>query len=438
VPVLSAALLALAVWVSNEWSHRDARALQASLADRTAARVTTNTLLRRLVDAEAAQRGYLLTARSDYLEPYRNADADVLAGLERVRAHFAVDPAAAPLLDALTRGAREKLAELAATIALHDAGDHAGWQALLVSDRGRLAMDGVRTAAEQLLVAEDRRIAEERAVVNRLLERDRLITHTMALLALCGVIFFVRKNRALQRAQSAHAGDLREQRDRLEQAVAGRTEELRELTAHLQDVREVERGQYARLLHDDLGALLTTAKLDLARLRHALPELPAEAQVRLAHLGAAIDQGVALKRQIIEALSPSALHNLGLRAALEILASEFRQRSRVQLRLDVEDLTLPEAPRIAVYRMVQECLDNVLRHASARTADVVVRRAAAQLLVQVRDSGTGFDPARSDATRHGLRNLRHRIEALGGRLFVISAPGHGTEVEARLPLPAAA
>jgi signal transduction histidine kinase len=200
-------------------------------------------------------------------------------------------------------------------------------------------------------------------------------------------------------------------------------------------VREVERGQFARQLHDDLGALLTAAKLDLTRLRHALPSLPPEAQERLAHLNAAIDQGVALKRQIIEALSPSALHNLGLRTALEILASEFRQRSKVDVTLDVEDLPLAESPRIAVFRMVQECLDNVRRHAAARTVNVVVRRAAEQLLVQVRDSGRGFDPAHSDATRHGLRDLRHRIEALGGRLFVISAPGRGTEVEARLPLP---
>jgi signal transduction histidine kinase len=435
--VVLGTLLAAAMLLSNEWSHRDARALQSSLAERTAVRVTTQALLRRLVDAETAQRGYLLTGRSDYLEPYRDADADVMTGLERVRAHFADEPDTMSLLDTLTRGAKAKLSELSTTIALYDSGDHLGWKAVLVSDQGRLAMDSVRTAAEQLLAAEDRRIRDERAVVDSLLERDRLITHTMTLLALSGLIFFVRKNLALQRAQSAHAGDLRAQRDALELTVAGRTEELRELTAHLQEVREVERAKFARQLHDDLGALLTTAKLDLARLRHVLPALSEEAQQRLQHLAASIDQGVALKRQIIEELSPSALNHLGLRPALEILASEFRRRSGVAVTLDVEDLVLPESPRTTVYRMVQECLDNVRRHAAARTAAVVVRRTEAQLLVQVRDSGNGFDPLKTAAAHHGLRNLRHRIEALGGRLFVISAPGRGTEVEARLPLPAA-
>ena len=246
VPVALAALLALAMLLANEWSHRDARALQASLAERTAVRVTTQTLLRRLVDAETAQRGYLLTGRTDYLEPYRNADADVMTGLARVKAHFADEPDTAALLDALTRGAGDKLSELSTTIALYDGGDHPGWQAVLAGDQGRVAMDGVRSAAAQLLAAEDRRIDSERAVVNRLLERDRLITHTMTLLALCALIFFVRKNLALQRAQAAHASDLREQRDALERKVAARTEELRELTAHLQDVREVERAHFAR------------------------------------------------------------------------------------------------------------------------------------------------------------------------------------------------
>jgi signal transduction histidine kinase len=435
IPVTFALVLTLAMSLSNEWSHRDARKLQAGLAERTAGRVTTHTVLRRLVDAETAQRGYLLTGRDQYLGPYRNADADVTAGLAQLRAHFADDPSTQPLLETLARSARDKLAELAVTISMYDAGNHAGWSAVLASDRGQQLMSTARTAAEQLLVAEDRRIDEERTVVNGLLERDRLVTHAMSLLAMCGVIFFVRKNRALQDAQAAHASEVREQRDRLEHAVASRTAELRELTAHLQEVREVERSQFARQLHDDLGALLTAAKLDLTRLQHALPSLPPEAQERLAHLSTAIDQGVALKRQIIEELSPSALHNLGLRTALEILASEFRQRSAVDVTLEVEDLPLPESPRIAVFRMVQECLNNVRQHAAARTVNVVVRRAAEQLLVQVRDSGRGFDPTHSDATRHGLRNLRHRIEALGGRLFVISAPGRGTEVEARLPLP---
>jgi len=430
--------LAAAVFVSNEWSHRSARHAEASLIERMRVRIDTNTLLRRVVDAETAQRGYLLTGRPEYLAPYRNADADVLRGLAEVREHFAREPDSQAALDELTRHARGRLAELATTIAMYESGDHLGWKGILVSGQGRITMDALRASAQKLLDGQDRHIAAEQAVVYDALDRGRSAVHVTTLLALIWLIFFLRKNRALQHAQAAHAQDLQEQRDALERKVAQRTAELRELNAHLQDVREVERAKLARLLHDELGALLTAAKLDLARLRRALPDAPADVVARLQHLGGAIDEGVMLKRHVIEELSPSALHNLGLRAALEILVSEFRQRHHNSVALDVEDVALPESPSIAVYRLVQECLDNLQRHAAAAAARVIVRRAESQLLVQISDSGPGFDPAHVPATSHGLRKLRHRIEALGGQLFVISAPGRGTEVEARLPLAAPA
>jgi signal transduction histidine kinase len=438
VPGLLAMALATAVFVSNEWSSRAAMQSQASLAERSRVRTITETVLRRLVDAESAQRGYLLTGRPEYLEPYRNADADVLRGLAEIGQHFGGDADSRAAYDELTRHARHRLSELATTIAMYDAGDHLGWKGVLVSGQGRATMTAARNSAQALLDGENRRIEAAQAVVADVLERGRLAVHITTLLALIWLIFFLGKNRALQRTQAAHAQDLRQQRDALEQQVAARTEELRELNAHLQDVREVERAKLARLLHDDLGALLTAAKLDLARLRRALPEVSADVGLRLQHLGSTIDQGVALKRHVIEELSPSALHNLGLRAALEILVSEFRQRHCVSVTLDIEDVALPESPRIAVYRLVQECLENLQRHAAMAAARVIVRRTESQLLIQVSDSGPGFDPTRVPPSSHGLRKLRHRIEALGGRLFVISAPGRGTEVEARLPLPTTA
>ena len=399
-------------------------------------RIDTNTLLRRLVDAETAQRGYLLTGRTEYLDPYRNADADVLRGLAEVREHFGLDPASQIALDELTRHARGRLAELATTIGMYESGDHLGWKGILVSGQGRVTMNAVRSSAQKLLDGQDRHIKAEQTIVYDVLDRGRSAVHITTLLALIWLIFFLRKNRALQRAMAAHAQDLQEQRDALERKVELRTAELRELNAHLQDVREVERAKLARLLHDELGALLTAAKLDLARLRRALPTAPADVMARLQHMGDAIDQGVMLKRHVIEDLSPSALHNLGLRAALEILVSEFRRNHQADVALDVEDVALSDSPRIAVYRLVQECLDNLQRHAAAAAARVIVRRAESQLLVQISDSGPGFDPAQVSPTSHGLRKLRHRIEALGGHLFVISAPGRGTEVEARLPLTA--
>lgn len=437
-PIGLAVALAIAVLASNEWSHRAASQAQASVAERIRARVTTEMLLRRVVDAETAQRGYLLTGRAEYLEPYRNAEADIHRALAVVRAQHEREPAALATVDELTRHARGRLTELATTLALHDAGDHAGWQFVLVTGQGRATMQALRQAAGTLLESEDRRIEEERRVIDRMLDRGRLAVHATTLLALIWLIFFLRKNRALQRAQRDHAQDLKGQRDALEQQVLSRTEELRELNAHLQDIREVERGTLSRLLHDELGALLTAAKLDLTRLRRSLPPLSADSADRLQHLSSALDDGVALKRRIMEELSPSALHNLGLRPALEFLVSDFRQRSGVDVSIDVDDVILADAPRIVVYRLVQECLNNLEQHAAAPSARVVVHQVEQQLMVQVCDSGKGFDPAQVPPTRHGLRQLRHRIESLGGRMRVVSAPGQGTQIEARLPLGAAA
>jgi signal transduction histidine kinase len=435
-PLALAAVLACAVFATSEWAYLAARDALQGLNQRSTAIVTTQRVLRRLVDAEASQRGYLLTGRPAYLVPYRDADADVERGLSQIRGHYAGDPALSAKFDELSARAREKLSELSTTLAEYEAGRHEAWQAIMATDIGRERMEAAREAASVLVRSEAERIEHDRELVYRVLERGRLGVHVTTLLALIWLIFYLRKHSALQEAQRAHAQNLKEQRDALERVVKARTEELRTLNAHLQDVREIERSKLARLLHDELGALLTAAKLDIARLRRSMVDMPPDAAIRLAHLGSTIDDGVALKRRIIEELTPSALHTLGLKAALEILVAEFRQRTRIDVTLDCDEIGLTDSQRIAAYRLVQECLDNVERHAGARSAHVVVRQAESTVLMQVSDSGVGFDPQRVPESSHGLRTLRHRIEALGGRMFTVSAPGRGTEVEANLPLAA--
>ena len=120
------------------------------------------------------------------------------------------------------------------------------------------------------------------------------------------------------------------ERDRLEGEVAARTAQLKELAQHLQTMREDERSRLARELHDELGALLTAAKLDVARLKSRLgASATPDAAERLAHLNETLNGGIALKRRIIEDLRPSSLSNLGLVAALEILLREFAARSEI-------------------------------------------------------------------------------------------------------------
>lgn len=223
------------------------------------------------------------------------------------------------------------------------------------------------------------------------------------------------------------------ERQRLDAELAARAAQLSELARHLQRAREDERHRLARDLHDELGALLTSAKLDAARIRSRLAGAAPEAQERLAHLVATLDQIIALKRRIVEDLRPSALTHLGLVAALEILAGDFAAASGIEVHRLLAPVPLAATTELVVYRLVQEALTNIARHAQARQVWLTLGRHDGRIEVVVRDDGVGFDPASALAASYGLLGMRHRVEAEGGELTVSSAPGQGTRIEGRFP-----
>jgi signal transduction histidine kinase len=250
--------------------------------------------------------------------------------------------------------------------------------------------------------------------------------------ALTAFSLYLRQTTRLKLADELQQAALQQERDLLETQVRERTASLAQLATHLQQVREEERGHLARELHDELGALLTAAKLDVARLKPKLGGAP-DALRRLGHLTATLNSGIALKRRIIEDLRPSSLSNLGLSASLEILAREFSGGSGAEVTTSLEAVQLDEARQLTVYRLVQESLTNVGKYAEARQIDVALRNYGGQVEIEIRDDGRGFDPTRIKASTHGLAGMRHRVEAAGGRLAVASTPGKGTRISAVLP-----
>lgn len=427
--LLLAALAALGAVAVNEGAYRLAQQALGSLRERDSARHQTTRLLGWLADAESAQRGFLLTGRDEYLEPLRQAEQAVAAMLPGLRRHYAQGEWASTV-DELARRTDEKLSELKEIVALYRAGSHEAWQALTLTNIGKEKMDAVREASQSLLALESERIAVDRDAIERALLLGRLGVHGLTALALVWLILYLQRSAAQQALQREHARLLGEDRDRLDAEVLRRTAELTELARHLQTVREDERARLARELHDELGALLTAAKLDLARLRKgAAPELTE----RLKHLGGLIDEGIQLKRRIIEDLRPSALANLGLVAALEILIAEFGPRSGLLLQAELEPVALDEEGQLAVYRLVQEALTNVHRHAQAQRVSLRLSAQQAQVHLLLEDDGCGFDPSAQRSGSHGLVGMRYRIEALGGRLQIASAAGRGTRIEAWLP-----
>lgn len=220
----------------------------------------------------------------------------------------------------------------------------------------------------------------------------------------------------------------------LEAEVAERTTQLTELTYHLQMAREDERARLARDLHDELGALLTSAKLDAARIRARLAGGAPEALERLAHLTQTLDGVIALKRRITEDLRPSSLDHLGLVVALEILAREFTQASGVPVQLALQPVPLDADAELVAYRVAQEAVTNIGKYASAQQVWITLACGAGdEVELSVRDDGVGFDARSPQPSRYGLVGMRFRIEAERGRLQVQSAPGQGTTITMTLP-----
>ncbi|MDO9092236.1 MAG: CHASE3 domain-containing protein [Rubrivivax sp.] len=431
---LAAVLLVLII---NELAYHRASAALAVLDERVELRRDVQLLVRRISDAESGQRGFLLTGREEYLEPYERSLGSVRMLARNVAQGYAGDADAAPHLAAIVAAADAKMSEMETVLKLHREGRHETWQALLGTNIGKEQMDEVRSATDRLFALESSRIVAGRDGVADTLRISRLALNAMAVLGTLAMVLFLRQSRAFDKAQLRHAAELQTERDRLEREVELRTADLNELAHHLQSAREDERARLARELHDELGALLTAAKLDAARLKRSLGGPVTESEARLAHLSATVNQGIELKRRIIEDLRPSALATLGLAAALAILAREFAQRSEIAVDTELQELALDERSAIAVYRLVQESLTNIAKHAQARSVHIVLRQAGgapAGVEVEVRDDGVGFDPGAVRGSQHGLLGMRHRVQALHGRLQLDSSPGGGTRLLAWLPL----
>ena len=432
--LLLAALLALAVSVVNESAYLDASQTITGLSQRGLAEQQIQNLLRRLIDAETAQRGYLLTGRKEYLAPYAQSVKDVDEALAWLRPYYAADKRTAQVLDEVAKRSHEKLSEVTTSIELYDAGRTDAWRGLLLTDIGREKMEAIRTLSQSLVEIESERVAQDRQALFQTLQLARMGVHLLALAGLSALFLFLRQSAKVATLEREAATALQAERDRLEADVVRRTADLTELARRLQTAREDERARLARELHDELGALLTAAKLDSARLKRSLQQITPEVETRLAHLNSTINDGIGLKRRIIEDLRPSSLSNLGLAAALEIQAREFSERSEIAVATEVEPLELAEGGPITAYRLVQESLTNIAKYAAATQVTVRLQREGARARVSVQDNGRGFDPTTQRASAMGLMGMRYRVESEGGVMQVISARGQGTTVQAWLPL----
>ena len=428
-----AALAALAMFLISETSYQQATSTFEALGNQNRARTEIQSLWRSLTDAETGQRGYLLTSREEYLKPYTEGRTRVDEALVWLARYYRAEPGSEAVMQQLTQASRNKLAELAETKKLHDAGRDDAWRGLMLSNIGKEQMDTVRALSEQLLELESSKVEAARSSLAQTLLLNRIGVSAMTALSLLALYMYLRQTTALVRQREEQRRLVQAERDQFEGEVLVRTEQLTDLARHLQTVREDERHRLARELHDELGALLTAAKLDVARLKSRLGTVTPEVAERLQHLSDGLNSGIALKRRIIEDLRPSSLSNLGLVAALDILVREWAQRSEIHADSNIEPVRLRPAGELTVYRLVQEALTNISKYAKATKVEVQVVTIDGEVQVSVRDNGIGFDTAQPRSSAHGLLGMRYRLETEGGELTLESARGNGTVVRARLP-----
>lgn len=428
-----ALLAALTLVAINEAGYQRSHAALEELHHTQKSRASVNRLLQSMLDAETGLRGYLLTGDESYLAPYESAITTIHANLDELRGLFTEPAQDQGDFAQLEQQVSRKLSELDLSLNLRRKGQEDAWKFVMTTDVGKQNMDAIRQHARALIERSTTRVARSQAEIGQSLLLSRLGIALVTAIGLLAFYLYLRQTRALQYATEREQEALEQERARLESLVRERTASLTELANHLQQVREDERGHLARELHDELGSLLTAAKLDVARLKSRIGTQAPEVAERLRHLSETLNSVIALKRRIVEDLRPSSLANLGLTAAIEILAREFSERAGIDVQTGLETVDLPEATQLTVYRMVQESLTNIGKYANARQVLVTVHRHPDHVAVQIRDDGAGFDTGATGLTGHGLAGMRQRVEAAGGRLSVQSRPGEGTVVSASLP-----
>ena len=224
-------------------------------------------------------------------------------------------------------------------------------------------------------------------------------------------------------------------RKRIECVLVDSREQLRQLSAHMEAIREEERKRIALEIHDELGQLLTALKMDVSLLKMRLSEAPDYLLKKVADMRELVELTIFMVRNVANHLRPAAL-NFGLLSALEWLSEDFNKRTGIscQLLSIGSEPTVSDSRATAVFRVVQESLTNVARHAGATRVHVTVVSGEDALQIHVSDDGCGFDPAGAGKRdSYGLLGISERARLIGASLQIDSAPGCGTVISIGIP-----
>lgn len=238
---------------------------------------------------------------------------------------------------------------------------------------------------------------------------------------------------------AARLEEHQEQERTSRQLLSKSREQLRQLASHLETIREEERTQMAREIHDNLGQAMTALKLDLAWLSKRMNTSPEQAKKKVYAMSELIDGAIATVQRVSAELRPGALDDLGLAAAIEWQAEEFEERTGIRCAVyaNTEGERLSEEQATAIFRILQEALTNVARHSQASEVHISFQEQESSVRLEIEDNGVGLpEHASSDPTSYGLIGIRERVYPWGGKMEIAGVPGTGTTLSITLPFTA--
>jgi signal transduction histidine kinase len=432
LPLIAAVALLVSGYLWIEVRRTAGVVLSAQIRDRQDRLRELAELIYANSDAESSQRGYLLTGDRKYLEPFDGAERSARTLLDKLQRRYRErDAVELPALRGVATLMDQKFTEMHSTIELVSI-DDARHKAVEVvrSNKGLDWMVTLRGLLEDMRERERVRVYADVADLERMVGLNRLINTADMLITLCMLMATaVLVVRDIERRNAVA--------QELDAKVSERTAELTALADHSRRVIEEDRQRLARELHDEMGGILVGIKMDLAQLAKKINLTEPLVAKRWAAIQSSLNSGIELKRRVIEELRPTLLDNMGLAAALRWQAEELCQRAGLKLRMDIpeEEPRLDPDLSIELFRVLQETLTNVVKHARATTVIVRLEAGADRLVLTVEDDGVGLTSGQATKTgSHGLLGMRYRAQSLGGTLQVGPVAPHGTRVSVRVPL----
>lgn len=395
-----------------------------------------------LFEAESAQRGYILTKRSEYVAPFNAALNSARANV-KLSERLVTDTSTVlnqvielEWLKDISASIEARSAEMILTIRLVNSNKIEEANAVFNLDLGWLQM-------EKFVVQTNKLIAQQMADVDTMAEKRRS-TVTLARISVIGgsllliflVVLVIRQLLKELSFKSQLQQQVVNENEIYELKLQEQTKLLRSLALDYQADVERERQKLSRELHDELGSIFTATKMDIAWTIKKIKETAPDIAEKLKKTSSYVDKGIQFQRQIVQELHPAMLTTFGFWPALNSLITDAAERNNWQLTLNLpdEDTKLNETISLVAYRIVQETLNNANKYAKATAVSVDIIVDEQHVKLEIQDNGIGMDMQLAKEKTHGLAGMRHRILAIGGHFEIISEPNEGVLTRALIPI----